>query len=141
VRVLLQFRHYSRAVLRRIMWFVAGLLALAVLAAAIVPREEPRTPAPTVTTPERATVKVDIGASPVHPRTIPAHVGDHLVLTVESDRIDTVTIPGLDEVAPVSATTPAQFDTLIDKAGRFDVRMQDANTIVGVLEVKQHAAG
>ncbi|HEX3318446.1 MAG TPA: hypothetical protein VHR88_10530 [Solirubrobacteraceae bacterium] len=124
--------------LRRIMWFVAGLLALAVLAAAIVPRDTPPALAPTLSEPERTTVKVDIGASPVHPRTIPAHVGDHLLLTVESDRIDTVTIPGLDEVSPVSATTPAQFDTLIGKAGRFDVRMQDANKVVGVLDIKQH---
>jgi hypothetical protein len=137
--MLMQFRHYSRMVLRRIMWFVAGLLALAVLAAAVVPRGTPRVTTPAPPPPERTTVKVDIGASPAKPRTIPAHVGDHLLLTVESDRIDTVTIPGLDLVSPVSATTPAQFDTLIARPGRFEVRMQDANQVVGVLDVKEHA--
>lgn len=137
--MLMQFRHYSRRVLRRIMWFVAGLLALAVLAAAVVPRGTPQATTTTPPPPERTTVKVDIGASPAKPRTIPAHVGDHLLLTVESDRIDTVTIPGLGLVSPVSATTPAQFDTLIARPGRFEVRMQDANQVVGVLDVKEHA--
>jgi hypothetical protein len=124
-------------VLRRIMWFVAGLLALTVVAAAIVPRgtsEQPSLPA--ISSPERTTLKVDIGASPTRARQIAAHVGDHLLLTVESDAIDTVTIPALDEIQPVSSTTPAQFDTLLDQPGRFDIRMQDANKVVGVLDVK-----
>ena len=118
------------------MWFVVGLLALAVVAAAIIPRDDTPEPTPTLSTPERTTVKVDIAASPQRPRTIPAHVGDHLLLTVESDGIDTVTIPALDETRPVSSTTPAQFDTLLSQSGRFDIRMQDANKVVGVLDVK-----
>jgi len=36
----------------------------------------------------------------------------------------------------VSSTTPAQFDTLLSQSGRFDIRMQDANKVVGVLDVK-----
>ena len=127
---------YSRQVLRRILWFVVGLLALAVVAAAIIPRDDTPEPTPTLSAPERTTVKVDIAASPKRPRTIPAHVGDHLLLTVESDGIDTVTIPALDETRPVSSTTPAQFDTLLSQSGRFDIRMQDANKVVGVLDVK-----
>jgi hypothetical protein len=126
-----------RRVLRRILWFVAGLLAVAIVAAAIVPRhttkEGPRPPA----LPERATIKAEIGASPTRVRTIPARVGDHLQLTVESDRIDQVTITGLDEIQSVDATTPAQFDTLLDHPGRFEVRMQQAKTLVGVLDVKR----
>ena len=121
---------------RRILWCVVGLLALAVVAAAIIPRDDTPEPTPTLSTPERTTVKVDIAASPERPRTIPAHVGDHLLLTVESDGIDTVTIPALDETRPVSSTTPAQFDTLLSQSGRFDIRMQDANKVVGVLDVK-----
>lgn len=122
--------------LRRILWFVVGLLALAVVAAAIIPRDDAPEPTPSIPTPESTTLKVDIAASPQRPRTIPAHVGDHLLLTVESDGIDTVTIPALDETRPVSSTTPAQFDTLLTQPGRFDIRMQDANKVVGVLAVK-----
>src|SRR6478735_2682459 len=85
---------YSRQVLRRILWFVVGLLALAVVAAAIIPRDDTPEPTPTLSTPERTTVKVDIAASPQRPRTIPA------------------------------------------QSGRFDIRMQDANKVVGVLDVK-----
>jgi hypothetical protein len=123
-------------VLRRIMWFVAGLLALAVIAAAIVPRDTAKQPPATLTVPERTTVKADIAASPARARTISAHVGDHLLLTVESDRIDTVNVSGLDLTRPVSATTPAEFDTILDHSGRFDVRMQDANKTVGVVNVE-----
>jgi hypothetical protein len=124
--------------LRRILWFVAGLLALAVLAAAIVPRDdgEVKEP-PTMSAPERTTVKADIGASPVRARTIPARVGDHLELTVESDRIDQVEIPGLEQIHPVDPTTPARFDTVLDHAGRFEVRMQERGQVVGIVDVKQ----
>ena len=119
------------------MWFVAGLLALTVVAAAIVPRgTSERTAPPATSVAERTTLNVDIGASPTRARHIAAHVGDHLLLTVESGGIDTVTIPALDETQPVSATTAAQFDTLLDQPGRFDIRLQDANKVVGVLDVK-----
>jgi hypothetical protein len=127
-------------VLRRIMWFVAGLLALAVIAAAIVPRDDDTPPPPpTISAPERTTVKVDIAASPERPRMIAAHAGDHLLLTVEADSIDTVNISGLDLTSPVSATTPAQFDTLLDQPGRFEVRLQGANKVVGTIDVKAAA--
>jgi hypothetical protein len=130
--------HYSAPVLRRVLWFVAGLLALAVVAAAIIPRDdgEDKT-TPTISAPERTTVKADIGASPARARTIAARVGDHLLLTVESDRIDQVEIPGLEEIRPVDPTTPAQFDTLLDHAGRFEVRMQEGRQVVGFVDVKQ----
>jgi hypothetical protein len=124
--------------LRRILWFVAGLLALAVLAAAIIPRDdgEDKT-TPTTSAPERSNVRADIGASPVRARTIPARVGDHLELTVESDRIDQVEIPGLEQIHPVDPTTPARFDTVLDHAGRFEVRMQERGQVVGIVDVKQ----
>jgi hypothetical protein len=128
---------YPAAVLRRVLWFVAGLLALAVVAAALVPRDNSKNEeAPTVSAPERTTVKADIGASPARARTIPARVGDHLLLTVEADRIDQVEIPGLDQIRPVDENTPAQFDTILDRSGRFEVRMQDARRVVGVLNVR-----
>jgi hypothetical protein len=130
--------HYAAPVLRRILWFVAGLLALAVVAAAIIPRDdgEDKT-TPTISAPERTAVKADIGASPARARTITARVGDHLLLTVEADRIDQVEIPGLDEIRPVDPTTPAQFDTVLDHAGRFEVRMQEGGQVVGIVDVKQ----
>ena len=124
--------------LRRILWFVAGLLALAVVAAAVIPRDDDvDRKAPTISAPERTIRKVDIGASPVRARTIRAQVGDHLLLTVESDRIDQVESPGLDQIHPVDPTTPAQFDTVLDHSGRFDVRMQQGGQVVGIVDVKQ----
>ena len=132
-------RFYSPAVLlRRILWLVAALLALAVVAAAIVPRDDNKAATTTTATaPERTTVKADIGASPAKARTIPARVGDHLVLTVESDRIDTVTIDGIDSAQPVDPTSPARFDTLLDHPGRFPIRMQNTGATVGVLQVNR----
>jgi hypothetical protein len=59
------------------------------------------------------------------------------LLTVEADRIDQVEIPGLDEIRPVDPTTPAQFDTVLDHAGRFEVRMQEGGQVVGIVDVKQ----
>ena len=124
--------------LRRILWFIAGLLALAVIAAAIVPRDNGADKTtPTTSAPERSTRRANIGASPTRARTIPARVGDHLELTVESDRIDQVEIPGLDQIRPVDPTTPARFDTLLDHAGRFEVRMQEGGQVVGIVDVKQ----
>jgi hypothetical protein len=130
--------HYPAPVLRRILWFVAGLLALAVIAAAVIPRDDAADKTtPTTSAPERTRVKADIGASPVRARTIRARVGDHLELTVESDRIDQVEIPGLDQIRPVDPTTPAQFDTLLDHSGRFEVRMQQGRQVVAIVDVKQ----
>lgn len=131
-------RFYSPAVLlRRILWLVAALLAVAVVVAAIIPIGDDDKPATTTTAtaPERTTVKVAIGASPAKVRTIPARIGDHLQLTVESDRIDTVTIDGVDDAQPVDPTSPARFDTLLSRAGRFPIRMQENGNTVGVLQV------
>jgi hypothetical protein len=126
--------------LRRLLWLVAALLGIAVVAVALIPRNRDQpTTAPIVPGNERATVKSDISASPVRARTISARVGDHLELTVESDRIDTVTIDGLDQTRPVDPTSPAEFDTLLDQAGRFPVRMEDARRTVGFLTVKPAA--
>ena len=130
--------HYPAPVLNRILWFVAGLLALAVIAAAIIPRDDgDERKTPTMSAPERTTVTAAIGASPTRARTIVARVGDHLELTVESDRIDQVEILGLDQIHPVDPTTPAQFDTLLDHAGRFEVRMQQGHQVVGIVNVRQ----
>jgi hypothetical protein len=118
------------------MWFVAGLLALAIVAAALVPRTTSNQTPPPVDTVERTTVTAEIGAKPTRARTIAARVGDHLQLTVENDRIDSVTIEGLDLTKPVDGTTPARFDTLLDRDGRFQVKLQDADKVVGVLDVK-----
>ena len=123
--------------LRRILWLVVALLALAVVAAAIVPNDDEKPAATTATAPERTTVKVDIGASPAKVRTIPARIGDHLLLTVESDRIDTVTIDGVDDAQPVDPTSPARFDTILSRAGRFPIKMQENGNTVGVLQVEQ----
>jgi hypothetical protein len=123
--------------LRRLLWLVVALLGIALVAAALVPRnDQTTTSAPVVVGPERATVKSEIAASPAQARTISARVGDHLELTVESDRIDTVTIDGLDQTRPVDPASPAEFDTLLDHAGRFAVRMQDTRRTVGFLSVK-----
>jgi hypothetical protein len=124
-------------VLRRILWLVAGLLALAIIAAAIVPHGTTKRELPTVPAPERATIKAQIAAAPARVRTIPARVGDHLQLTVESDRIDQATIKGLDEIQSVDGTTPARFDTLLDRPGRFEVRLVEAHKLVAVLDVKR----
>ena len=124
--------------LRRILWFIAGLLALAVIAAAIVPRDNgAEKTTPTTSAPERSTRQANIGASPTRARTIPARVGDHLELTVEADRIDQVEIPGRDQIRPDDPTTPARFETLLDHAGRFEVRMQEGGQVVGIVDVKQ----
>src|SRR3954454_20577842 len=125
------------AMLRRILWLVAGLLALAVVAAAVVPRDDGPKPATTTAdAPERTTIKADIGASPTRVRTIEARTGDHLVLTVESDRIDSVTIDRLGEIQAVDSTSPALFDTVLDRSGTYPVKLQESARTVAVIDVK-----
>jgi hypothetical protein len=124
--------------LRRILWLVAGLLALAVVAAAVVPRDddEKKPATTTAAVKEHTTIKADVGASPARVRTIEARTGDHLELTVESDRIDTVEIAGLGEVVAVDATPPAMIDAFLDRAGNFPIKMQDTGKTVAVLDVR-----
>ncbi len=66
---------------------------------------------------------------------IPLRVGDQVILTVVSKRVDQVEIPAFGQVAPVSRDSPANFDLLLEEPGSFVIKLTDAGRLAGRLEV------
>jgi hypothetical protein len=130
--------------LRRLMLLVAVLLGLSVLAAAIAPREPlllrrvapTPTPSPTPTAgPAREIVRTLDVQGLTRPARVRARVGDEVLLTVRSDRLDTVDVDGLTGDKAVDAGSDAQFDLIADVAGSFPIRLTESGRQIGTLEV------
>lgn len=128
------------AVLRRVTFVLALLLALSAAIAIFVPRPEPRDdptprtgPATTtgenVTTPLRARLPRD--------KVVRAKVGDLVELTVTSAEPDSAALPelGLSEAAAPGA--PARFSFLADRPGSYDVRLLLSEKLAGRVVVSR----
>ena len=64
-----------------------------------------------------------------------ARVGQLVVITVESEVLDTVSIAELGSKA-VEPDSPARFELLADTPGRYDIELLDAGRKIGTLEVR-----
>jgi hypothetical protein len=70
-------------------------------------------------------------------REVRARVGDLVTLTVESETIGGVEVPGFGESEPVAPNAPALFDLLPTQAGRYPVRAVETGKELGVLVVDE----
>jgi hypothetical protein len=119
------------------LWAVV-LLLIAVVAAAIAPAPERRTPpvfpAPTAPGgPTARTVEADLPS-----RTpVAAAVGDVVRLHVASEQPGRVTVSGLGVSAPVGPGSAGLVELVTDLPGRWVVRLEPAATPIGVLEVSR----
>jgi hypothetical protein len=113
--------HLRRALL------LLGLVLLVVAAVESlvpVPRERPAVqppsaPAPAAAAPVRAIVFQY--PQPARERTVAVAVGTHAIVRVPSAEPGQVTLAGLGRDASVEPGTPASFDLLATRAGRYDV--------------------
>jgi hypothetical protein len=128
---------------RRFLLLVAVLMGLTALAASIAPREPlirdgargaataTPTPRPEAGTPVK-TVERTISTS--QPGRITVHQGQLVQLTVTGDEVDSVQLR--DEIEPVEADSPAQFELFADTPGEYPIQLIDADRQIGTLVVR-----
>lgn len=124
-------------VLRRLLLLGGVLLFVAAAASALAPRGGLDGPSPAVAPADTGTppsVTVARGALPAD-QVIEATVGDVVELTVTADRPDEVEIPSLELRSAVDSGLPAKMRFVVDRAGRFRVRLRFSGDSVGVVEV------
>jgi hypothetical protein len=133
---------------RRLLIVMVILLVTSTVAAALVPpppeRESttqsttsPRT-SPVPTDGELVKATIEVGAS--RPKAIEVPLGDQLALTVRSRRTGQVAIRGLGLVEDVLPLSPARFDILATRGGRFEVRLLEPDRRLGIIEVRKASA-
>lgn len=131
---------------RRTLTILAVVALMTAAVVAVAPERGERTPsrpltAPPGTTPTpsgargREISAVLDAAEARRPRVVEATVGDLLDLTVRVQEADSVVLDDFDRIEPVDPSSPARIELLLDRPGRFDVRLQRIDRVVGRLEV------
>ena len=124
---------------RRLLILAAVLMGLVALAAGVAPREPVRdttgspTPVPGAATPMAAVERtLDAQASD---QEVAAHVGQTVVITVETDELDSVSLGdhGIETADPES---PARFELLADIPGSYPIHLLEADRTIGTLEIR-----
>jgi hypothetical protein len=130
---------------RRLLVLAAVLLALGAVAASLAPRDlrgpttAPTLPAPAPAPPLAPRVGRDVAltvdASATRPGTVDATEGDHVRLTVRAPAPDSVEIVALGKSQPVDPYSPAIFDFVADRSGRFPVTLLQSGRRVATLRI------
>jgi hypothetical protein len=129
---------------RRFLLLVAVLMGLTALAASVAPRDpavrderRQATPTPSATASGPATTRTverTISADAERPQRVVVDEGDIVQLEVASSQVDSVVF--MDEVEPVDPESDARFNILADEVGTHEVRLLDADRVIGTLEVR-----
>ena len=133
---------------RRLVIVMLVLLAVSTLAAALVPTPESDDPQPPVTDtvtsgqgPEQeagaangarsalVTARVRVGEG--EPETVKVRTGDQLRLLVSGRLADDIAIPAFGLLETMAPFSPARFDLIVDRVGRFPIRAERAERVVG----------
>jgi hypothetical protein len=123
--------------LRRVLLTLIVLMLAMSAAGSISNRETtPTRSIPPAPPPQGETLRSVTGTLP-DDRVVRARVGDRVELRVEAPYPDTVELTGYDLIEAVDETTPALFDFIADRAGRFAVRLQASERTVGAVEVSE----
>lgn len=129
---------------RRFLLLVAVLMGLTALAASVAPRDPVRderrqaTPTPSAPAPSgRATTRTverEISADADRPQRVVVDEGDIVQLEVASSEVDSVIL--MDEIEPVDPDSDARFNVLADEVAEHEIRLLDADRVIGTLEVR-----
>jgi hypothetical protein len=130
--------------MRRALLLFAIVLGLAALAAALSrPSDEPDEP-PVASTPTEPAVSgepAEVRFDAAKPRKRTVFAGQAAEVYVEVDRPGQAVIPGLGLSAAAEPLTPARFDVLVTRPGRYEVRFVPADETpdigAGTLVVKE----
>jgi hypothetical protein len=132
---------------RRLIAVMLVLLFLSSLAAALAPVERQNEDTSTSTTEavtepaanEGDLVRVTLDARKGKARPIRAGVGDQLQLRVISKRVATIELVDLGPIEDVGPLSPARFDVLLERRGRFPVRELESERTLGMIVVSRRA--
>ena len=121
---------------RQLALWVAALLFIGVIAAAIAPTPE-RTAAPVfpAPTPPGAPPSRTVDANLPSQTPVDAALGDVVRLHVSTEQPNRVRVAGLGVTAPVGPGSEGLVELVTDQPGRWTVRLEPAGTAIGVLEV------
>ena len=129
---------------RGLLAFALALAVVSIVVAVSAPEQEDEPDPPTATAPrESAPGAIDVAfRQPVdgEPPVRPVRLGSHVIVRVEAREPGTAELGGLGLIAPVTPGTPATFDVLTQRAGRFDVSLVSVageRTKLGTLEVNE----
>ncbi|MGI8623253.1 MAG: hypothetical protein ACR2NB_07140 [Solirubrobacteraceae bacterium] len=129
---------------RRMLLFVAIVLAVTAVAAGLAPPppppqdlgNRPSDPAePRGAGSPSAVVERTINADRPRPRTVVVEVGALLRLTVTSRAADAVQLEGLGTLQAIAPQTPVVFDVLTYAPGEYPVTLSQAGRTVGTVRV------
>jgi hypothetical protein len=119
---------------RRLLLFAVLLIVGASLVSAMSSRnrgnDEPSV-APPPSSPPAAVVEGSLPAE----KEVRARVGDVVRLLVRAPSFDVVQLSNLALEEPVDASQPAEIVFVADRAGRFHVRLRDADESIGTVRV------
>ena len=125
---------------RRLIVLMLALLVVSSIAAALAPvREADEDTSTTSTTatepPPGELLRETIDAGERKPARIALELGDQLELQVTAKRVDEVEIAGLGLLEQVDPNAAARFSLLPREAGRYEVRLLDADRTIGWIEI------
>lgn len=134
---------------RRLVIVMLVLLGISALAAALVPpppandqeqtEGSPSSPPPTPEPGgELVNARIDAGAS--EPEEIRVQVGDQLALTVRARVADEVEIPDLGLLEFAAPLAPARFDILLPEEASHEIRLIEADRVIGEIVVEPRSA-
>jgi hypothetical protein len=139
---------------RRLVMVMLVLLGLSTLAAAFVPPPSSRNGTTTQEAQRRPPVRKEqapptggrlvdarVAVTNGKPRTIRLRPGDELRLSVGGGFGDLVQIPAFGLTETMSPYSPASFDLIPDREGRFAVRAVDANRVAAWILVSEQPPG
>ncbi len=66
-----------------------------------------------------------------------ARPGQTVILEVQGHVFDEVVLTGLDRSAAIAPEAPARFELFVDRPGRFEIRLLDADRRLGELLVRE----
>jgi len=120
---------------RNLLLFVAAMLLLATVAAALAPREEEPAPASRAGRAPAAPAAREVSATLPEDAEVRVRLGDVVRLQVRAGARDVATIAALGVTGPVEPEVPAELLFTADREGRFAVVLEEAGRRVGVVEV------
>jgi hypothetical protein len=87
------------------------------------------------TAPTAVSFEVQVQGDSMKPSTLPVREGDQVVLSVSSDRDQTLTIRGYNLTFTLTPAAPVSATFVATKAGSFDIILDRTHAKVGVLKV------
>jgi hypothetical protein len=133
---------------RRLVALLVALLVVSTLAAALTAPGPERESQPTegASEPESGSpragrlIEATLTASAKHPGRVEARRGDQVALTIRSASPGQVEIPAFGRLEDVEPGAPARLDLLLERPGRFAVRLAGSGRAIGLIVVRHARA-